>query len=137
MLTDHKEIMKRIEEILPGIYTFMSELHPTIQTSTPKVGGAVTNDSVIQRPIAKLDEILPGSPAAEGGVQEGDMLLSFGTVNANIPSPLNGIPEVVRQNVNQPINLVVLRRGTEIVTLQMTPKTWAGRGLLGCHLTPI
>ena len=138
--------MKRIEEMLPNMYALMSQLNPIIPvTSKPKVvvndttvemTTAVINPSV-QIPIAKLDQILPESPAAIGGVQEGDLLLSFGPVNASsTPSPLNGIPDVVRQNVNQPINLVV-RRGTVTVSLYITPKTWAGRGLLGCHLTPM
>lgn len=132
--------MKRIEEILPSMYELMNQLNPSIPevaTSKPSKIGGISIETEALKPIAKLDEVLAGSPAAEGGVQENDLLLSFGPVNASSgSSPLNGIPDVVRQNVNQPINLVV-KRGTDVVSLQIVPKTWSGRGLLGCHLTPI
>ena len=83
-----------------------------------------------------MDEILDGSPAHSAGILDQDELLQFGYVTASTTDALNSIPGVVRDHVNQRINITVRRKGT-LMNLELIPKTWGGRGLLGCHLTKI
>lgn len=138
--TDHKALMKQIEQS-------MVHFHETL----PAVPApALTSESVSQidmnlvsGPMAKLDQVLEGSPAADAGIREDDLLLQFGTITSNTEAYLNSIVQLVGRNVNQPIPIVVQRTklgsigGTERLALSIVPKPWGGRGLMGCHLTPI
>lgn len=125
---DHKAVMKEIEATLAALYaSFPAETNATTVPSTAQVD---------DRGIAKLDEILEGSPAFSAGIVDGDVLLEFGLIKRTTPDALKSIAKLVGESVNKPIQLVVRRNG-EIVKLEITPASWGGRGLLGCHLTPI
>ena len=129
---DHKIVMKQIEETLALIYaSYPAESAPIVPTSD-----SVQSLRIEDRGIAKLDEILDGSPAFNAGIQDGDILLEFGTVKRNTPDSLKSIAKLVGESVNKSIPLV-LKRKESIVTLEITPASWGGRGLLGCHLSPI
>ncbi len=77
--------------------------------------------------------------------QVGDHMSSFGGVQLQ-PGVTSGagrgaalLPAVARElseNENRPVPTVLLRQGQQ-VTLSLTPRKWEGRGLLGCHLTPL
>jgi S1-C subfamily serine protease len=82
-----------------------------------------------EKPFAKVDEILEGSPAELAGLQDNDILLSFGKVSNDI----NDIPSVVKEFINKPI-LLNIRRNNENIQCHITPTSWLGRGLLGCHI---
>jgi 26S proteasome non-ATPase regulatory subunit 9 len=88
-------------------------------------------------PIAKLDEILSGSPASHAGIHENDELLQFGHIQASDPKAFASIAKLVGESVSKPIKLIVRRNNTEIIEITLTPQPWGGRGLLGCHLSPI
>lgn len=126
--TDHKELMKKLEKELQNNF---AELPPS-QPSSSKAPAA--KDTL--RPIAKLDQILPDSPAAAAGIMEGDMLLRMGHVTSKTNNAMREIPKLVGDNVNKALNVEVLR-GIHVVELSLTPAVWGGRGLLGCHLSPL
>lgn len=42
----------------------------------------------------------------------------------------------LQQHENQPVQTVFLRAGKR-VELELVPRRWDGRGLLGCHLRPL
>ena len=133
--TDHKALMADIEKTLHLIH---AEL-PTVEESRANYGNASsmnTEQSGNSMPFAIIDEILDSSPAKEAGLVNGDELLAFGKVNSQTLDALNAVPSVVRDNVGTRIPLTVRRKGA-IVQVFITPKSWGGRGLLGCHLTPI
>jgi 26S proteasome non-ATPase regulatory subunit 9 len=136
--------MKQIEQILPLLYASMPESQPTSTFIPAKSSTRISDDEDLSAytSIATIDEILPGSPAAEGGLTNGDQLLKFGEVSSrSMPkstNPLADIPAVVKfANDNNADVPLVVRRGGEVVKLVIRPKPWGGRGLLGCHLTPI
>ena len=133
--TDHKALMADIEKTLHLIH---AEL-PTVEESRANYGNA-SSRSVEQSgnsmAFAVIDEILDSSPAKDAGLVNGDELLAFGRVNSQTLDALNSVPSVVRDNVGTKIPLTVRRKGT-ILQVFITPKSWGGRGLLGCHLTPI
>lgn len=77
--------------------------------------------------------IAPGSPAAEQGIQDKDLVYKVGdSVIAFDANPLN---EAVRENLGREVSMTVLRNG-ELVTFQVTPRTDppAGEGALGIQI---
>lgn len=145
--TDHKILMKKIEVRLGQVYAEKNQNNTSTSTSTLKAPSTTikpAKDATLAdimntlEPIARLDEILSGSPAFTAGIKNGDYLLQFGKVNM---TNANGmafrlIASTVSESVNSSIAITVRRNGT-IEELSLTPKTWEGRGLLGCHLSPI
>jgi 26S proteasome non-ATPase regulatory subunit 9 len=131
--TDHKEIMKKIEHILPSVY---STMEPTNIIEIPPEPNSTADDYSVLRPVATINEILPDSPASSAGVRDNDLLLSFGGIDCTYPNPFSSIPNVVRDSINRPLSLVV-RRNDDILRLVITPRPWGGRGLLGFHLSPL
>ena len=109
-------------------------------SSSSRIRGS--GDEVIEvvtatsKAFAIVDEILDGSPAATANIHDGDELLQFGLVTSATNDSLNALPAVVRDHVHRPIACVVRRKG-ELINVVLVPKPWGGRGLLGCHFTPI
>jgi len=130
--TDYKALMKQIEHTMTEIHKELPPVPAAGATPSP----AATRTVSAPKAMAKLDEIFPGSPAATAGVELNDQLIEFGTVTSNTEGFLKSIVELVGKSVNQPIPIVVLRNN-ERVELSITPQPWGGRGLLGCHLTPL
>ena len=103
--------------------------------------------------FALIDQVFRASPAEEAGMKAGDMLVTFGSVDAENHSNFTAIVSLVQNCVGRPVRVVVLRKGEEEggtgrsssssssssrrVTLSLIPHTWSGRGLLGCHLTAL
>lgn len=130
---EHKELMKRIEALLHATFAAM----PVAQTSAPQPRKAKL-EGAEQQAIALINEVLEGSPASAAGLLNGDALLRFGSVDADTADPLSQIPGQVKGSVNAPIEVVIRRRGEAApLVLSITPSTWGGRGLLGCHLAPV
>lgn len=65
-----------------------------------------------------------------------DEIIDFGTINAENFVNLTQIGELVRHSQNRVIGIKV-KRGTATMEVSLTPKTWSGRGLLGCNVVPI
>jgi 26S proteasome non-ATPase regulatory subunit 9 len=138
--TDHKALMKQIEEIVPKLTQLKPAADkPTFRSSLPEQVEAVNRPSSSPsdlKPFAKLDEILADSPAFEAGIKESDELLAFGKVTEADPKAFASIAKLVGESVNKEIKLKI-KRGNEVLDLSLMPRTWGGRGLLGCHLTPM
>ncbi|KGN61045.1 26S proteasome non-ATPase regulatory subunit 9 [Cucumis sativus] len=82
-------------------------------------------------PFALVDEIADASPAADDGLQLGDQVLKFGNVEGG-DDLLRRLASEAQNNQGRAIPVVVMRHGTP-VNLTVTPRSWQGRGLLGCH----
>ncbi|TKA69449.1 hypothetical protein B0A55_07112 [Friedmanniomyces simplex] len=99
--------------------------------------------SAIEPPFAKVNTIVPNSPAEEAGLRAGDKVTRFGGANWTNHERLSKVAQVVQQNENRLIIVKVLREtepatGSATLELQLTPRRdWGGRGLLGCHLLPL
>ena len=98
-------------------------------------------------PFAIIDEVSPNSPASEAGLLENDIIIQFGHVNSTNHNNFRAIAELVQSvaSENKSITVKVRRRSTELggiveviktEVVELKPRTWAGRGLLGCHITP-
>ncbi|OMO90878.1 hypothetical protein COLO4_18808 [Corchorus olitorius] len=88
-------------------------------------------DMISSIPFAMVDEIADASPAAEDGLQLGDQIVQFGNVKAG-DNLLQKLSSEAQMNQGQPVPVIVMRQGA-LVDLTVTPRTWQGRGLLGCH----
>ncbi|XP_044471113.1 26S proteasome non-ATPase regulatory subunit 9-like isoform X1 [Mangifera indica] len=88
-------------------------------------------DLIISKPFALIDEITDASPAAEDGLQLGDQIVKFGKVEAG-ENLLERLASEGRSNLGQAVPVVIMRQGA-VINLTVTPRTWQGRGLLGCH----
>ena len=77
----------------------------------------------------------PASPAATAGLRAEDEIVAWGPHASMTP-----VVDLVRTAAAEQatIELRVRRRGTdELLLLQLKPRPWNGRGLLGCHIVPI
>ena len=116
---------------------------PTEQRSTPTI------QIIALTPFAVIDQVFPNSPSQEAGIQEGDLLLRFGTVTADNHSGFTSIKraivtELSLASANEASVSIAVRRTTamlggvaEMIRTEMfdlRPRPWAGQGLLGCHL---
>ncbi|KAL1548942.1 26S proteasome non-ATPase regulatory subunit 9 [Salvia divinorum] len=141
---DHKDITEKMSQ---NIELLHSAKH-TIATSSVKDSGAGMSVSLdnsvaidassavdanfdIGRPFAIVDEITELSPAAEDGLQLGDQILKFGNVERG-ENLLQRLAAEAQQKQGEAVPLVVSRQGS-LINLTVTPRTWSGRGLLGCH----
>ncbi|XP_053693747.1 26S proteasome non-ATPase regulatory subunit 9 [Sabethes cyaneus] len=146
---DLKALMKQIEH---GLHTVHGETaaqrqeHPgsTKLQSIPPLeaeNGAGGSRQVAAtrpvKPIAKVNVVSEGSPAQEAGIALRDEIIEFGTVNAGNFRDLGQIAVVVRNCENKTVPVRVRRDGGKLVDLVLTPKSWSGRGLLGCNIVPM
>ncbi|EER09698.1 26S proteasome non-ATPase regulatory subunit, putative [Perkinsus marinus ATCC 50983] len=100
----------------------------------------VPNDGVIMtsdHPFACVSEVAPGSPAAEAGLLDGDRIVDFGGAKR-----LGDLPSRVQTAASSDSSLFVeIQRptldGFRIVKVELRPREWSGRGLLGCLVTPL
>lgn len=143
---DHKALMKRIEDLSQQIWMLIPdnpESRSTVSSRRSEEDAAaaieeLAEDPVQLLPIATLDEVLADSPAIAAGVRNSDVLVKFGHITSSTPSVMQAIAKLVGESVNKAIPIIIRRSGSEEnVQLILTPRPWGGRGLLGCHLSPI
>ncbi|XP_069820107.1 26S proteasome non-ATPase regulatory subunit 9 [Dendropsophus ebraccatus] len=129
---DHKAIMKEIEEALHNLHARDREKKQKDE------GEADTHQRTQTLPdaFAKVDAVTPGSPASMCGLQVGDDIIAFGSVNTNNFQTLQNIATVVQHSEGKPLSVTVIRDGKS-VHLGLTPQRWNGKGLLGCNIIPI
>ncbi|KFK27332.1 hypothetical protein AALP_AA8G369200 [Arabis alpina] len=92
---------------------------------------AMDVDLVTSIPFAMVDEITESSPAAEDGLQLGDQVVKFGSVEGG-DNLMQRLAAEAQSNQGQAVSVGVIRQGAK-VDLSVTPRIWQGRGLLGCH----
>lgn len=147
---DHKALMAKLEVVIQAAFAsakpdVASEAATTqaVQPSTSSTAPGVASGSAIEPPFAKVNTIAPNSPADQAGMQLGDKVTKFGSVNWTNHERLGRVAQVVQQNENRSILVKVLREGSgnaasRPLELRLTPRRdWGGRGLLGCHLLPV
>ena len=104
-------------------------------------------------PFARIDSVAEHSPAESAGLLARDMIVSFdGLVKESAATDLSWLMQQVGSRVahaaasNETLVVVVrrapaggdsLQSQTVLQELQLRPRPWAGRGLLGCHLVPV
>ncbi|XP_029475500.1 26S proteasome non-ATPase regulatory subunit 9 [Rhinatrema bivittatum] len=129
---DHKAIMKEIEESL-------HQLHAREKEKREKDEAEARAEAMTQSlppAFAKVDAVTAGSPASTSGLQVGDEIIEFGSVNTSNFQTLQNIATVVQHSEGRPLSVTVIREGKK-VHLGLTPQRWSGKGLLGCNIVPL
>ncbi|KAL2869821.1 putative 26S proteasome non-ATPase regulatory subunit Nas2 [Aspergillus lucknowensis] len=146
---DHKEVMAHIEK---GIHTHFADLQRATNGEGGTTGVSESTASQTSRtaarigtlpPFAKVNSVVSGSPADQAGLQAGDTIRSFGSVNWQNHERLSKVAEAVQQSEGRTIIVKITRneiasRNSVDRDLELIPRRdWGGRGLLGCHLLPL
>jgi 26S proteasome non-ATPase regulatory subunit 9 len=93
-------------------------------------------------PFAKIEGVLPNSPAMEAGLMKGDLIITFGTIDYSNNRQLRALGEMVSNaNLDGTGITLFVARSTEQserkISLKLRPRQWSGRGLVGCTFSPI
>ena len=76
-------------------------------------------------PFVLVDQVSAGSPADVAGLKVGDLMVEFGTLNAQNFTSLKSVSTIVESSVDQNIRVRVIR-DEKVKTLLLKPKTWSG-----------
>eukprot|EP00890_Picochlorum_soloecismus_P002028 jgi/Picsp_1/2826/NSC_01052-R1_26s proteasome non-atpase regulatory subunit 9 len=147
LTNDHKMLSDKIEKLLHELHALTRDkgegnevpVAPPYHTSMDQIHAVVAPIAVptsTKMPFAEVDELSMESPAMESGIRLGDKILRCNHVTAQTPNALQVMGTLVAESENSVMDVEVLRND-EKVSLKLRPKTWTGRGLLGCHLKPI
>ena len=147
---DLKSAMGELAGALEALHALGPTAAPAPLAGVGRVGAAgglaaahaAGGDSATLAPFAWVDSVTPGSPASDAGLAVSDRIVALGplrgapvgTVVGAAPS-LADVAAVVRSSEDTEV-AVVVRRGGVDVALRLTPRRWAGPGLLGCHVLP-
>lgn len=91
------------------------------------------HQTVHNKPILIVTVVTPTSPADQCGILKDDEIIEFGSINSDNFIELKQISELVMHRQNQPITLKI-KRNDRTTDITLVPKTWSGRGLLGCNI---
>jgi len=153
--TDRKELEKEITELLHVLHGMKDDTPPqgggevngfkeeSVQSNVVETAVDMGTQSLVYDlvPLALVNQVFDSSPAQEAGLMENDRILQFGSVKYSAGSTLErpklaDFAAETSAHFGQPIQVVVLR-GTNRISLSLTPKQWQGTGALGCHLMPL
>ena len=126
-----------MSEIEEGIHNLHAQSKEGVGVA---VNEEVAMDSVakeIPPTFARVDKVDDASPAKEAGLLPGDELVEFGSINAKNFSAMRNLAEVTYSSKGTSLSLVVVRQGNRVKKLSLMPRSWAGKGLLGCNIVPI
>lgn len=126
--TNYKLAMKKCEDLL---MKYHSQDLPEFMDKSERSSIVVQS----HKKMAVVGKVEPGSPSEHAGLREGDIILEFGKITGDNMRNINDISEEMNKNVNFYIKVVVKRDG-QLKRFNLKPKTWSGRGYLGCVLNP-
>jgi 26S proteasome non-ATPase regulatory subunit 9 len=129
---------------------FANQAQQTPESANSSTSRASEGRALPARPVqtldaafAKVNTVVPGSPAESAGLMPGDEIRNFGYVNRENNDGLRRVAECVQGNEGHNVIVKISRKvGLENqkqeLQLTLTPRRdWGGRGLLGCHILPI
>lgn len=117
---DYRDVMKRIDGQLALVHA-QAAIEPIIPQLKPN------------SPWAKLNGVAPDSPSWNAGLRRGDLVVSFGVINALTKAPVNELASTVSSWEGIATRVHAIRDGAAVIVM-LTPQKWAGRGLLGCNI---
>ena len=92
-------------------------------------------------PLARVESVDENSPASLAGLKVNDHIIAFGPVAHQFDTAsISTMVQTAAAN-GEVIEIICQRNDdsngeTCFVLLQLSPKPWPGRGLLGCHIVP-
>ena len=103
----------------------LHEHHASYQASNPSTasnsnqgairsGSAATDQSLIDTPFARVNSVVPGSPADVAGLKAGDGIRKFGDVNWLNHEKLSKVAETVQRNQGVSLSPLLLEAVTDL-----------------------
>ncbi|QQP48792.1 26S proteasome non-ATPase regulatory subunit 9 [Caligus rogercresseyi] len=123
---DIKALSEKIHGGIEEIHRLARDTQSTDSNPTP------SSPNVAPSPFARVSEVAKGSPADSAGLMDGDLILELGSLDAKKFKELSQIGDIVKNSIGSSVHLKVLREGSAVKKLELTPKQWSGKGLLGC-----
>jgi len=136
--TDRAAAEARVEALLHLVHA-ENRPDPAGASASPPLATAAAAAPASARPprskFALIGDVTPGSPASAAGLRRGDALLLFGDIDATNFDGVASLGAATRQNVGKAVRVMV-QRGASTKLLRLVPQEWAGKGYLGCLITP-
>ncbi|OQV15608.1 putative 26S proteasome non-ATPase regulatory subunit 9 [Hypsibius exemplaris] len=124
---DHMALMKEIEE---GLNNLHSQTRGDFM-DLDAAGAVDVAETVSLHPFAKIQFVLPDSPAAAAGLMKDDLITVFGSATEGNFRSLTDISVIVGNSENRSIPVQIIRSGVH-KAINLVPQKWSGKGLLGC-----
>ncbi|OJJ73282.1 hypothetical protein ASPBRDRAFT_28537 [Aspergillus brasiliensis CBS 101740] len=141
-----QNVMSHLEKGIHNHFANLQRAQTTAQSGTNGTSGSqpnVAGNNTSGLPFAKVNSVVPGSPADQAGLRVGDTVREFGSANWLNHERLSKVAEIVQQSEGRTVAVKVVRKDPSSsssvdLSLQLVPRRdWGGRGLLGCHLVPL
>lgn len=101
---DHKALMAKLEDAVHEQFAAGKVLESmpegSSRTSTNESAAVSSPAPALEPPFARVNSVVAGSPAEESGLQAGDKITRFGTVNWQNHERLSKVAQAVQQNEN-------------------------------------
>eukprot|EP01134_Creolimax_fragrantissima_P003134 CFRG3134T1 len=148
--TDNKQLTSCLEKAIHELHAEASQsshrtnrteaLTTTTTSASILVPASQPEEAVADisslKPFLNVSSVIESSPAWSAGIEKGDGILMLGSANAENFQGLQDIADLVNDCENRNVHVAVVR-GEERLRLNLIPKKWSGRGLLGCHIVPV
>ncbi|KAF3769083.1 hypothetical protein M406DRAFT_321142 [Cryphonectria parasitica EP155] len=144
---DYKDLMGKIEQAVYAGFAEGEEEEDTQEEEAQTAAGArnpAPRDAapdLNDEPFAKVNTVADDSPAAAAGLQPGDLIHHFDSVNKFNHDGLKRVAEVCQQAEGHNIHVRISRPRPAAppheLLVTLCPRRWSGRGLLGCHIVPL
>jgi len=149
----HKRSFDNVPSNISNMHIAYPSLTPLISSSSTLASKANSENEHIANnsdpiylkhiPFAIVDLISLDSPASTAGLKTGDLIVKFGTAHHSNDRFLKKMTELVSLEASEgkhvPIMLLRLNNcgsGRIPLSVNIFPRPWQGRGLLGCHISP-
>ncbi|XP_058796796.1 26S proteasome non-ATPase regulatory subunit 9 isoform X2 [Phymastichus coffea] len=128
---DHKSLMLKIEQGLHKIHKFAGH----VSQESPSTSNHFQEVFLLE-PFLRVNIVSPGSPAEIAGIQVDDLILEFGSISNRNFTSLKDIGTLVENSRYKTVSLKI-KRGSNTFVLNLIPRPWSGKGLLGCNVVPL
>ena len=128
---------------LPAATAVVSEDAATDTSSSTSSAASIAAAAVEAAiPFAVVNDVAAGGPAKEAGLRVGDKLVAFGEATSANHAGLRKVAEEAQLHQSSSVKVIVLRhdatlQAQQLVELELRPRSWAGRGLIGSHILPL
>lgn len=133
-------LQNNLKQLIKSIEIGLEDIHAENRNPITKPKDIVSNtleDMTFQRKAIALVTVVDlDGPGYEAGLKVRDEILEFGSINDTNFKSIEQLGEIVRHSQNQELTLKIKRDGNQL-EMKLTPKLWAGCGLLGCKIVSL
>lgn len=120
---DHKAIMAKVEAAVHSQFAKAAEATSNGVANQHAVRSTGASNPVIEPPFAKVNSVVPGSPADVAGLKVGDKVTRFGIANFTNHERLSKVAQVVQQNEN--VSSVTIGDDSNVLLTHSSDRYWS------------